>query len=58
MRPGTAYAIPACVGVWLVGGCFLGPDVRLRFVALSLRLVVGVFSRYASGDGDHTDALS
>ena len=33
LAPGTAYVIPARVGVWLVGGCLLGSDVRLRFVA-------------------------
>ena len=34
LAPGTAYVIPARVGVWLPGGCFLGSDVRLRFVVL------------------------
>ena len=33
LAPGTAYVIPARVGVWLVGGCLLGSDVRVRFVA-------------------------
>ena len=33
LAPGTAYVIPVRVGVWLVGGCLLGSDVRLRFVA-------------------------
>ena len=31
--PGTAYVIPARVGVWLVRGCLPGSDPRLRFVA-------------------------
>ena len=44
LAPGTAYVIPARVGVWLPGGCFLGSDVRLGFVVLlSLALGVGDF---------------
>ena len=60
LAPGTAYVIPARVGVWLVGGCPLGSDVRLRFVAAAPPLAMGgrCFSRYVSGDGDHTDAFS
>ena len=65
LAPGTAYIIPARVGVWLPGGCFLGSDVRLGFVVLSCcccclvaRAGDRCFSRYVSGDGDHTDAFS
>ena len=62
LAPGTAYVIPARVGVWLPGGCFLGSDVRLGFVVLSCCLVARArgrcFSRYASGGGDHADASS
>ena len=42
LAPGTAYVIPARVGVWLPGGCFLGSDVRLGFVVLLLPLALGV----------------
>ena len=35
LAPGTAYIIPARVGVWLPGGCFLGSGVRLGFVVFS-----------------------
>ena len=73
LAPGTAYVIPARVGVWLVGAVSWGSDVRLRFV-IAVAVVVAVvvaavvvvaacargrcFSRYVSGDGDHTDAFS
>ena len=57
--PGTAYVIPACVGVWLLGGCFPGSDVRLRFVVVVVARLAGrCFSGYVSGDGDHTDVFS
>ena len=59
LAPGTAYVIPARVGVWLVGGCLLGSDVRLRFVAAAPLVSWGrCFSEYASGGGDHADAFS
>ena len=63
LAPGTAYVIPARVGVWLPGGCFLGSDVRLGFVVLLLSCSRSPdhtegFSRYVSGDGDHTDPFS
>ena len=59
LAPGTAYVIPARVGVWLVGGCPLGSDVRLRFVAAAPLVSWGrCFSGYASGGGDHADAFS
>ena len=60
LAPGTAYVIPARVGVWLPGGSFLGSDVRLGFVVLSCfaRARGPCFSRYVSGDGDHADAFS
>ena len=65
LAPGAAYVIPARVGVWLVGGCLLGSDVRLRFVAAPPRRRAAplvswgrCFSEYASGGGDHADAFS
>ena len=61
LAPGTAYVIPARVGVWLVGGCLLGSDVRLRFVAAAAPpLARGGrnFPGSVSGGGDHTDAFS
>ena len=52
LAPGTAYIIPARVGVWLPGGCLLGPDVRLGFVVLlPLALGVGVFRGTLPGAG-------
>ena len=45
LAPGTAYVIPARVGVWLVGGCPLGSDVRLRFVAAAAHKLGSVFFR-------------
>ena len=57
LAPGTAYVIPARVGVWLPGGCFLGSDVRLGFVVfcclvvLSLARGVGVFRGTLPGTG-------
>ena len=59
--PGTAYCIPACVGVWLVRDASWGPlggsGLSRRAAAPPLRVGVGVFSRYVSGNGDHTDAF-
>ena len=40
LAPGTAYVIPARVGVWLPGGCFLGSDVRLGFVVFCCLVVL------------------
>ena len=58
LAPGTAYVIPARVGVWLPGGCFLGSDVRLGFIVLlscclvlPLALGVGVFRGTFPGTG-------
>ena len=53
--------IPAYVGAWLVGGSFPGSDVRPGFVAPPLASPAHggrYFSRFVSGDGDHTDAFS
>ena len=62
---GTAYFIPARVGVWLVWCGSWGPAGRLGFVAPPPRraappLAMGgrCFSRYVSGDGAYTDVFS
>ena len=54
---GTAYFIPARVGVWLVGGASRGP---LGDSGLWPPLAMGgrCFSRYVSGDGAYTDVFS
>ena len=64
LATGTAYFIPARVGVWLVGGASRGPAGRLGFVAPRRRraapLAMGgrCFSKYVSGDGAYTDVFS
>ena len=58
---GTAYFIPARVGVWLVGGASRGPlgDSGLsRRAAPPLAMGARCFSRYVSGDGAYTDVFS
>ena len=63
---GTAYFIPARVGVWLVGGASRGPlgDSGLsrraapRRAAPPLAMGGRCFSRYVSGDGAYTDVFS
>ena len=59
---GTAYFIPARVGVWLVWCGSWGPAGRLGFVAAAppppLAMGGRCFSRYVSGDGAYTDVFS
>ena len=66
LATGTAYFIPARVGVWLVGGASRGPlgDSGLspppprRRAAAPLAMGGRCFSRYVSGDGAYTDVFS
>ncbi len=63
LATGTAYFIPARVGVWLVWCCSWGPlgDSGLSPLLLLLPPLDGparCFSRYVSGDGALRDALS
>ena len=63
LATGTAYFIPARVGVWLVWCGSWAPAGRLGFVAAAAApppLAMGgrCFSKYVSGDGAYTDVFS